>query len=269
MGLGNTVLGALESGLGSLTNPVIKWTLFNTDGGDTYEGQFGPIGLTKDLGSQVGTFSSLNRQDPIIQWLGGTGEAISFDALLFAQNSFRKIGKQLTALEKLVKKDPALGRPPVCRFTYGKEMSLLVIVESLGGIRYADSRPLQGTFRSAMLTISLRKYVPYKPVVSATDEVPTETYYRPARINDTYETIAKQFYGSPVKGINLRARFPNLDVVIQTGAIVRVLEKNNKDILAPTAPVSDVFLGIQRDPDILQDALVARSKPFLSTVQVA
>lgn len=267
MGLGGTIIGALESGFSSLLNPQTKWKLYNTDSGEIYEGQFGPIGLTKDLGSQVGTFSSLNRQDPIVQWLGGTGEMITFDALLFSQNFLRSIGKQLTALEKLVKKNFALGRPPVCRFTYGKEMSMLVIVESLGGIRYADSRPLIGTFRSAMLTITLRKYVPYSPVETA--ETPTETYYRPARINDTYETIAKQAYGSAVKGVNLRARFPKLDIVIPSGEIVPVLEQNNEDILAPTAPVSDVFLGVQRDPDILQDALDARSKPFLSTVQVA
>lgn len=267
MGLGGTVIGAIESGGASLLNRQIKWKIYNTDSGETYEGQYGPIGLTKDLGSQIGTFSSLNRQDPIVQWLGGTGETITFDALLFAANTFRTIGRQLTALEKLVKKDTALGRPPVCRFTYGKEMSLLVIVESLGGIRYADARPLVGTFRSAMLTITLRKYIPYKPVQTSEEEPATETYYRPARISDTYEIIAKQAYGAAIKGVNLRARFPKLDVVIPTGEIVPVLEKNNEDILAPTAPVSDVFLGIQRDPDILQMALDERSKPFLSTVQ--
>lgn len=267
MGLGGTVVGAITSGFSSLFNPVVKWTLYNTDTGESYEGQFGPIGLTKDLGSQIGTFSSLNRQDPIIQWLGGNGESISFDALLFAADTFHSIGPQLTALEKLVRKDPALGRPPVCRFTYGKELSLLVIVESLGGIRYADARPFAGTFRSAMLTITLRKYVPYKPVEEA--EPPTETYYRPARINDTFEVIAKQAYGSAVKGVNLRARFPSLDIIIPTAQVVPVLEKNNEDILAPTAPVSDVFLGIRRDPEILQKALDERGKPFLSTVQVA
>ena len=268
--VGGTVVGAVVSGGSSLFNRQIKWKLYDVDHGATIEGQFGPIGLTRDLGSNVGEFSSLNRQDPVIQWLSGAGESYTFDAMMFAADSFSSIQPQIRAMENLVKRDPDLRRPPVCRFTYGTEISAMVIVENLGGIRYGEARIFGGMLRSAMLTITLRKYVPYSPAEEEqTAEAPTETYYRPAKLGDTHEIVAKQRYGAAIKGVNLRARFPSLDISITPGEVVPVLEPQHQDILAATAPASDVFRGLRRSPRVLGDMLIARGGTFVSTVQRA
>ena len=136
----------------------------------------------------------------------------------------------------------------------------------MGGIRYGEARTFGGKFRSAMLTITLRKYVPFKSLESS-EKTPPNTYYRPTQVDDTHEIIALQNYKAAIKGVNLRNRYPSLDIVIPTGSIVTVLEPNHPDIISPTAPVSDVFLGIQENPEILQDALTARSGTYTSTIQ--
>lgn len=263
MGVADAAIGAVQSGGSSLIKFQVKWRLYDIDHGTTIEGRFAPLGLTQDMGSVLGGTLPLNRQDEIVQWLSGAGESMSFDALVWADDVTVSILSQIQALQNLVKRDPTLRRAPICRFTYGSDISFMCIVESLGGIRYGEAR-IDGKLRSAMFTISLRKYVPYSP--TAEDSVPTETYYRPTKQAETYELIAKREYGAGIKGVNLRGEFPSLEIVIPPGDIVPVLESNDSRIVAGAQPYSDIFKGLQRDRTVLDETIEARSAKYVSTV---
>lgn len=265
MTIADSVIGAVTSGGASLFKRQAKWRLYDIDHDVTVEGQFAPLGLTRDVGSNIGETQSLNRQDTIIQWLSGTGESITFDAMLFADNILYSILEQMQALENLTKRDPDLRRPPVCRFTYGREVAMQCIVESVGGIRYGEARP-GGKLRSVMFTVSLRKYVPYSP--TATEE-PTETVFRPARQNETYEVIAERAYGNAIKGVNLRNYSPSLDIILPVAESVAILEPTDDRIVVGAYPASIVFAANLRDTSVFTEMNAARSGDYMSTVLVS
>lgn len=265
MSIADTVVGAITSGGASLFKRQAKWRLYDIDHDVTVEGQFAPLGLTRDVGSNIGETNSLNRQDSIIQWLSGTGESITFDAMIYADNILYSILEQFQALENLTKRDPDLRRPPVCRFTYGREVAMQCIVESIGGIRYGEARP-GGKLRSVMFTISLRKYVPYSPTATAES---TETIFKPAKQNDTYEIIALRAYGNAIKGVNLRNYKPALEIILPIAENVAILEPIDDRIIAAAYPNSIVFAANLRDTTVFTEMNQARSDDYISTVLVS
>jgi hypothetical protein len=175
-----------------------------------FEFQFPPVDYTENLSTEFGEASSLNVDQPIQQWLKGSLDTITFDAMFFAQHAAHELKDYVDYFKRLVKRDPALGRPPIWNFIYGQVADEVVLVESIGGVKYGQLRTNAnvGTIRDVHFTISLRKYRAYDLVLTDPNALPSDTFYVRAKEGDTWEHIAEKEYGKPNYGIILRQRHP-------------------------------------------------------------
>ena len=96
------------------------WNLLNLDSGQTLQGQFEAENVARDISVNWGQFTSLNRQNPILQFLNGAAEKVSFDGRLFRNHALdRSPEAKLDLLTSWTRIDPALRRPPVLQFWVG------------------------------------------------------------------------------------------------------------------------------------------------------
>lgn len=188
------------------------WVLEDLDHEEPIVGQFIAQNLTKNLSGNLARANSYNSQFPIIQWVSGELESISFSAKLWAKDSEDfTVDERLERLEELVRRNDDLSRPPVCAFSLGDVPSLSVdcLVRSLGGITYDEVRN-DGTLRGVTLQITLERYREVE--FQATDPTVPETFtrIRRAKQGDLYEDIALDEYGEPEFGILLRQLNPRV-----------------------------------------------------------
>jgi hypothetical protein len=206
----------MSAGIGGSGYKNKLWTITDLDRSEDIVGQFIGQNVTKNVSGNIARGSSYNSQFPIIQWVAGEIESISFTAKLFAHDSTDfSVDDRLERLEQLVKRNNDLKRPPVCAFTLGDVPSLSVdcLVRSLGGT-YDEVRN-DGTLRGVTLQINLERYVDVE--FAATDPTVPESFtrIRRAKKGDTYEDIALNEYGDPELGILLRQfnpRIPGMDL---------------------------------------------------------
>lgn len=195
------------------------WFLTDKTKDETIVGQFSPQNFRKDLSGKLAEMPSVGKQNPVIQWIHGLTEVVTFQARLWAHDKDDDaVEARLARLEKLVKQtdeDPSIpggkfAPPPVCSFSWGFDPSLQMedcLVESIGGITYDEIRP-DGTLRGATLQITLKRFeevtlVPTDPTVQERN-----TRIRRAKKGDTYESIALDEYGDPMFGVLLRQLNP-------------------------------------------------------------
>lgn len=188
------------------------WTIFDVDRQEPIVGQFVAQSVTKNVGAIIARSSSYNAQYPILQWIAGELETISFTAKLWARDSTDfTVDERLERLEALVKRQADLKRPPVCSFSIGDVPSLAsdCLVRSLGGITYDELRD-DGTTRGVTLQITLERYEEFD--VEATDPSTPESFtrIRRARAGDSYESIALDEYADPELGVLLRQLNPRI-----------------------------------------------------------
>lgn len=219
-------MASTTTGGGAYGSKVKKWVLFDKENLEEIEGQFIPQNMTRELSGNIAEVSSVNRQYPILQWVGGVNETYTFTARLWAKDSTdNTVGEKLQRLEKLVVRNRDLGRPPVCAFYWGDDPSLAadVLVQSLGGITYDEIMPPVkndrgvpiSLLRGVTLQITLRRFVEVDLKLTDPSEKERQTRIRRARKGDTYESIALDEYGDPSLGILLRQlnpRIPGMDV---------------------------------------------------------
>lgn len=206
----------VSGGGGAGFNPKL-WALFDYDKRESIVGQFVAQSVTKNVSATIARSVSYGAQHPILQWVAGELETISFRAKLWAVDSTDlRVGERLERLEALVKRDVKIGRPPVCAFSIGDVDSLAIdcLVRSLGGITYDELRD-DGSLRGVTLQISLERFEEFN--VEATDpSVPeSQTRIRRARAGDSYESIALDEYADPELGVLLRQlnpRVPGMDL---------------------------------------------------------
>ena len=151
-------------------NQTTPWTLINLDTGQAVVGPYPPTSLTRNVASEIGTATSLGREHPIVQWLGGSTETVAFEATLYAETFLDRIEDKVEELLALAHRDEALGRPPIVQFVYGA-LTFRALVQELGGIKYGDLRP-NGTYRRVDFAITLVRYEPLDLV--ATDPTAPE-----------------------------------------------------------------------------------------------
>ncbi len=200
----------MTAGIGGFGARHKLWTLTDLDRKEDIVGQFIAQNVTKNLSAKIANNSSYNSQYPIIQWVGGELETITFTAKFFAHDEKDfSVDDRLDRLEKLTKRNDDLKRIPVCTFTLGDVPSLYIdcLVKSIGGITYDEPRN-DGTIRGVTLQITLVRYreVEFK----ATDPTVPESFtrIRRAKKGDLYEDIALDEYGDPELGILLRQMNP-------------------------------------------------------------
>jgi len=217
------------------------WTLVAQDPGIKLEfkGDFISENMTETVGSILGENTTVNKQKPNQQWLGGESEPFSFQSKLFAHNSFKNIKQQVETLKSFTKRDKDLRRAPIFLFTAGTEIGFTCFVR---GVRFLyDELRSDGSLRGANVSITLQKIEETITEDAATSlasqikfaagiisgsagianqlgriiNIPGGSLHTIDRTHkvidgDTFESIADQEYGNALLGDVLRRAQPEL-----------------------------------------------------------
>lgn len=173
--------------------------------------QFIPGNLTYNVSSGYAEATTLNRDNPVLQFTRGAAKTLSMEVRLFPANNTRDVKPLLDALERACIRDNVLGRPPIWVFTWGTVFDIQVVVESIGDVRYDTLRP-DGTLGGATLALALKRYESYDLQLTDPDARPKDTFYRQAREGETWEMLAARHYKQPLWGEHLRRLNPGLEM---------------------------------------------------------
>jgi phage protein U len=234
-------------------------------GTDALQAQFEAVDLTESVGAVYSETTSLNRQTPILQWVNGESDTITFQGrvyAIYAQDAPR-VQNEIKRLKKWVVRDSKLGRPPTISFSSGDgHVQMDCVIERISNIRY-DAPQKDGSLRGASFTMSLRKYV------QPTSFPPHESRYHAVKRRDYYESLAQREYKKPLLGDVLRKRNPD-KANLATGDVVKLpsLDAMRKEVVEPTSiPLATAF-GKKDTPQRrrLKEMFDLRSVPFVSHV---
>lgn len=202
----------MSSGSGGSGPDPKLWVLADLDRPNQKDivGQFVPQSVSKTVTGDIAQASSVNRDHPILQWIRGELEVVTFTAKLWAKDSEdMTVEQRLVALENLVRRASDLGRPPICAFSWGAlgTLNIECLVKTIGNVTYDEVRE-DGTLRGVTLPITLWRYE--EVTLTATDSSIPETFtrIRRSRKGDTYESIALNEYADATLGILLRQLNP-------------------------------------------------------------
>jgi hypothetical protein len=195
----------------SLTSDILGLRSWYIQSHDTVpekilQGQFEPENTTENVGSKYAQNNALNRKHPIIQFINGEAETLSFQARLFARDAlFSSVKDDLELLKAWTRRDEALRRPHICSFWVGDGNIAMdsCVIQSLSGITYGKPSAL-GTLKDVILTINLLQYEPYSLELIE----PPETRYHRAKADDYYEMLCFREYGNAMMGDIIRKRHP-------------------------------------------------------------
>lgn len=220
------------------------WKILNTDTGQTVEGDFEASDINRTVSSNWAVHHSLNQRKPVLQFLSGNADKLSFRARVFASHAFDKITEKFQTLVAWVQRDPDLSRPPIVLFSVGDGDdayfdNALAVIESVSDIQY-DSPTVSGTIRGISFTINLLEYTEY----SLENIPPPETRYAHAKTGEYMELLAVREYGEPLLGDVIRDRHPALQIV-SPGDIVKLpsLAAIQDSVIAPRSIAFQTMLG--------------------------
>jgi hypothetical protein len=253
------------------------WYLSNEDSTppSTIQGQFPPEELKEETGNKYSVQTSLNRQNPIVQFLSGEADTLSFVATMFNYSGFT--GKNifdfggdakddLDTLKSWKQRDENLGRPPILSFSVGDGMVGMAtcIITSLGSITY-DKPTKLGRFRRARLTVNLMRYEPFSLEASTSGE----TRYHRAALRDYYEMLTYREYGSAEMGDIIRKRHPTKPN-IQPADIIKLPSKATlrREIIAPSSIVFQNATNRKSTPqrELMLAVLEERNRNYVSHI---
>jgi hypothetical protein len=217
--------------------------------GTRITGQFTPQNFQHTIGSNIVEASGFSRTNPLIQWVGGALETISFEARLWSEHKDSQTARDKLEVLKLLKQAlPPLNRPPLTRFFWGDAIpgGMPCFVESLGGVRYDEIRP-DGSMRGAVLNITLKRFTQF--TIERVSTSPVErTPIHEVKSGDTYETIALHRYGDPLLGVPLRQQNPRFPMQkwaptgladLAAGEIVKLYPKRDLLDVRPQCHIFD------------------------------
>lgn len=219
--------------------------------GDRIYGQFTPQEFTYDLGASVSDAGGYSREHPLVQWVGGAVETISFQARLFSEHKDDQTAtNKFETLKNLKRSLPPNNRPPITRFFWGNAIpgGVQCFVQSLGGVKFDEIRP-DGSIRGVSLSITLKRFTPFRVVrvvSSPVEQTPTHT----VKDGQTYEMIAQLKWGDPLLGVVLRRMNPRFPMEqwapkgiadLSSGEIIKIFEKREvtKSRIKPTSHIFD------------------------------
>ena len=189
----------------SLLPSMDTWWILNTDTGETVHGQY-TTEVTSGVSATYAENFALNRQTPVTQFLHGNTETLTFQGRFYASFVFQEVTKQSKKLQQWTRRDPLLGRPPVCYFWIGNQYAEMqsCYLQAVN-IKYDRATKL-GQPRGATVSVNLRAYTPY----SLNDVASFDTRYHLAKPGDSFEKLAAREYANPMLGIQLRQNHPEL-----------------------------------------------------------
>lgn len=197
---------------------TIVWNLRNLDEGQDLSGQFPAEDPILNLSTTYGQHTSLNRQNPIVQFLHGDSDTFSFVARFYAlHGADRTPTKNIGTLQSWRLRDATLARPPRVAFTFGNIIPFPeAVITSLSNISYSEPKP-DGDIREVSARVDLLRYTKF-----SLDNTPEpETRYARAKQGDYYELLAWQEYRAPLLGDALRKEHPD-QALLEEADIVRL-----------------------------------------------
>lgn len=200
----------------SLTDYLRVWNLINYDTLETITGQFHPEEMTQNVGSAYSEKFALNREHPVVQFLHGEVETVSFKGRFHATTFVEDVTEILEKLKSWVRRDDSLERPPVLGFWAGDSLWGYLVECTMGLSAITFDRPTWlGGLRHVTFTVNLREYKSY----SLTGDSVGNTRYHRAREFDYYESLAQLEYGDPMVGDVIRKLHPTKPN-IQVGDVI-------------------------------------------------
>jgi len=297
MAIGRTIAQVAAGPIASAVNKLladepIVWTIKNVDTDEEpISGQFGPIDLTENVGSEWVEHTSLNRTNPITQYLRGTPDTITFGAFFFANHegpptdvvsgiaaaatfsveSFvasddTSPGDKIAKLKEWVKKDDSLGRPPYVSFEYGDgNINLARGRMSLGEIRYFRFPKKDGGIRGVQCAITIRAVEEFslepKPF-------PLTRYHR-AKEGDYYEMLAYREYGDPKLGDVIRRLHPDKQVIAE-GDVIMLPSAGaiKREVIEPKSTTFKNSFGTKDTPqrNLRNETFERTNQPYFSVL---
>lgn len=193
------------------------WTLRNLDSNQLLQGQFEASSVSRDMSTNWGQFTSLNRGKPILQFLNGGADKVSFDARLYRKHALDTSPElKLDMLRSWGRIESQLRRPPICQFWIGDGHVTIDCV--IVGIGEDFGRPdVFGGLRDVKFTVSLLEYTSY----SINDAEQRDTRYARVREREYFESLARDEYGDPMIGDVIRKQHPGMHN-LKPGDIVRL-----------------------------------------------
>lgn len=227
--------------------------------------QYEPQNVTESYGSAYSSSTGMNRANPLVQFSNGEQKTITFDARMWASDSTQTIEARIEDLKRAVDPDDDLKRPPRYQFVWGSLIDALVVVQSIGGIRYDRLRP-DGTAIGCTLSINLMRVVEWDVELVAEDRV-TDTFYAPTKSDDQWETIAVRQYGDALMGELLRRRNPSIPFPgAAPGTIVKLPRPEtlrNEPISPSSPPLERTSEGLALAARVVAARSVPRATPVL------
>ena len=204
----------------------VNWSIRNLDTGALITPQL-PIdgdGVRVSGGATVAEAARFGFEDPVIHWTGGKGRTLTFATMLYARTSAEAVDVEamLDTLQRLCAKDPKLGRPPICLFTFGSTVSETVLVLDVDPV-IRSVEPVLGQPREVELSITMKRYTPFsQTAINPSRPAKLSFYLVASQLEQSYEAIAKRFYGNPLLGDRLRKMHPAYPLRPALGSIVHV-----------------------------------------------
>jgi len=199
-----------------------EWFLMNHDSGEQLQGQFVAENVNENIGATYAERFPLNSQFPIMQFVHGNNDTVSFNGRFFRTSELFGMGtdpyESLALLKSWARRDDKTKRPPLLMFWIGDAHVGLhyCVIEQISGIAYAPPTAW-GVLRDVTFTVELRRWEPWALEVFE----PPETRYHHARSMEYYELLALREYGSAMMGDIIRKRHP-AKPFIQIGDIVKL-----------------------------------------------
>jgi len=211
IGIGLTILKAIFPDFRS-------WAMVNNLTSETLNGDFVAEDVSRDVGAEWSEESSLGRATPLLAFINGKSDTVSFNARFFRRDILHSDPQErLETLISWVAPDPKIARPPDVTFMLGSgNLVQTCIIDSVTGIKY-DEPDWLGFIRQVQFTVNLRKFVPF----SFDGTTVTDTRYHRAAEGDYYELICQKEYGDPAIGDVIRKRHPT-QPLLSAGDIVKL-----------------------------------------------
>ena len=245
------VLGTIGAGVGlaaaiaSRFLPNLRiWRITNTDTGETVEGDFEAVGISRTVSASYAEHKTLGQFKPLTQFLGGNSDKLTFQARVYQSHAFDNVEEKFQRLIAWVLRDPDRFRPPIVLFSVGDASPVyfdnaLAVIEGISDITY-DSPTVTGAVRGITFTINLKEYTEY-----SLENVPApESRFARAKAGEYMELITQHEYSNPLLGDVIRKRHPDLQIV-QAADIVKLpsLEAIKNSIVEPKSIALKTSLG--------------------------